>query len=109
MALGPIVRGAIGVGAEIAKDMATEALTDAFTPDALEEENLAKIAQYAMWQSVASSAISAVRWDPSAMEVRFTNGYEYAYPAVPMDVFEDFLSSGSKGRFLNTILKPNYG
>ena len=71
-------------------------------------EETAKIAQYAMWQPVSSSAISAVRWDPLVMEVRFTNGYEYAYPAVPMEVFEDFLASSSKGRYFNSVIKP-YG
>lgn len=103
--VGPILRG-IG---QIAGEIATDMITDAATPGDGVEEEIAKAASYAMWQGVSSSAISAVRWDPSAMEVRFTNGYEYAYPGVPMEVFEDFLSSGSKGRFLNTILKPNYG
>lgn len=72
------------------------------------EETAAKMAIYAMWQPVDSSAVSAVRWDISAMEVRFTNGYEYAYPGVPMELFEEFLQASSKGKFFNSFIKP-YG
>lgn len=102
--VGPIIRAAGGLLGEIAMDVAE----DAVTPDDAEDQ-MAKLAQYAMWQPVSSSAISAVRWDPSAMEVRFQNGYEYAYPGVPMEVFEDFLGASSKGRYLNANIKPSYG
>lgn len=83
----------------------------------MDEEELAKIATYAMWQSVDSTAIKQANWEidflgssqSGTMNVQFHNGYEYAYPNVPMTVFEEFLSSSSKGRFLNQVIKPSYG
>jgi len=67
-----------------------------------------QIAQYAMWQSVDSSCVAAVRWIQDTMDVRFQNGYSYSYSGVPVSVFEEFLNSGSKGGFLNSAIKPNY-
>lgn len=68
-----------------------------------------KRSQYINWMSVDSSCVRSARWEADTMYVEFTNGYDYAYPGVPIDVFEEFLSSGSKGRFLNAVIKPNYG
>lgn len=76
-----------------------------FNTDAERER---EIAQYAMWQSVTSTCVSAVRWVEETMEVRFTDGRFYAYVGVPVSVFEEFLASGSKGGFLNGTIKPNY-
>lgn len=94
MVLPPIIKQAAG--------LAYDALQAAETGEELQE------AIYAMWMSVDSSAISEVRWQDSIMFVRFTNGYEYAYPGVPVSVFEEFLNAPSKGKFLNAVIKPNY-
>lgn len=85
------------------------------------EDEVAQAAQralYAAYQAVESSAISRVNWEADfldtsgksgTMNVEFTNGHGYAYPGVPVDVFEEFLASSSKGRFLNQVIKPQYG
>jgi len=41
--------------------------------------------------------------------IRFANGYEYIYQDVPKSVYDQWMSSSSKGKFLNTNIKPVYG
>jgi KTSC domain-containing protein len=42
------------------------------------------------------------------LEVEFTNGHVYQYFDVPESVYEEFMSSGSLGNYLNSQIKPNY-
>ena len=89
----------------MARDFFRDALGRFANPDA---ERALQVAQYAMWQSVDSTCVAAVKWQNDVMDVRFQNGYSYSYFGVPVSVFEEFLSSGSKGGFLNSAIKPNY-
>ena len=92
-------------GTPMARTYFRDALGRFANPDA---ERALQIAQYAGWQSVDSSCVAAVKWQSETMDVRFQNGYSYSYFGVPVSVFEEFLSSGSKGGFLNSAIKPNY-
>ena len=61
---------------------------------------------------VNSSNVSEVGFDSEASEwtlgVKFMNGSEYHYRDVPIDVYNSFLNSDSKGKFLHYEIKPNY-
>jgi len=68
------------------------------------------------WQTVDSSAIAAVRYDPALHElrIRFHKGTKqgriiYCYFGVPERVFREFLSSSSKGRYHALLIKDHYG
>jgi len=54
------------------------------------------------WVSVKSSNVSAAAYSPTfgRMFVRFKSGATYAYEKVPRAVFDAFLASSSKGRFV---------
>lgn len=57
-----------------------------------------------------SSSVASVGYDPSArvLEVEFRNGGVYQYLDVPSDEYEEFQDADSKGRYLNTEIKPNH-
>ena len=64
---------------------------------------------------VESSNISHVGWwadenddDPSEMFVVFKNGGIYGYLKVDEDKYLGFLNSESKGKYLNSQIKPNH-
>lgn len=42
------------------------------------------------------------------LKVTFTNGREYLYEGVPANVYEDFLMSESKGKFLHENIANRY-
>jgi hypothetical protein len=48
-----------------------------------------------------STAIRRMHYDPleKVLEVEFTTGAVYEYFGVPQTVYEDFRSSGARGRF----------
>lgn len=63
------------------------------------------------WEYVSSSRVKAVRYDPNERKlcVRFIKlgdrlGLAYVYDEVPQHVFEQFLVSGSLGRYINSVL-----
>lgn len=59
---------------------------------------------------VASSAISAVGYDPVAMrmKVRFTSGGTYTYCRVPQHIFDGLMSAGSKGAYFDRYIRDRY-
>lgn len=52
-------------------------------------------------ESVASSAISSVGYDPESetLEVEFSSGAVYEYYGVPRKVYRSLMSAPSKGQF----------
>lgn len=57
---------------------------------------------------VESSNIADVAHDGENLEVTFRNGSRYRYSGVSAEVFDEFLGSESKGRFLNQVIKGGY-
>ena len=59
---------------------------------------------------VESSNVSQIGYDDedASLYVRFNNGYLYVYEGVAPDVWEQFLYTESKGRFIHTNLKNIY-
>ena len=56
---------------------------------------------------VASSRISEMGYDAdtATVYVRFTDGASWRYMNVPADVWEQFVASPSKGRFIKEVLE----
>lgn len=61
-------------------------------------------------EAVESSSIAAAGYDPArcVLEVEFRNGGVYEYLDVPLSVYRAFLEAESRGRFLNTRIKPEF-
>ncbi len=59
---------------------------------------------------VESRAVTAAVYDTAGLElvVTFTGGARYAYAGVSRAIYENLLAAESIGRFVNTIIKPNY-
>lgn len=55
---------------------------------------------------VASARITEMGYDAdtATVYVRFTNGASWRYMNVPPDIWEQFVASPSKGRFIKEIL-----
>ena len=62
------------------------------------------------WKPVNSSWISDVAYyEPLGMfEVKLKNGSEYSFSNVPKSVYNEFMDSKSKGKFLNRVIRPMY-
>lgn len=58
--------------------------------------------------SVASSNLSAVGYDGSALYVRFINGETYKYPGVPKSLYDGLMSAGSKGHYFRVHIRTTY-
>lgn len=60
--------------------------------------------------SVSSSNISSIGYDrqSAVLEVEFTSGDVYHYFNVPEHLYNNLMSSSSKGGFLNNFIKYNY-
>jgi hypothetical protein len=43
------------------------------------------------------------------LQVDFSNRKRYRYQDVPSQVFDSFLAAPSKGRFLNSVIKSEFG
>jgi hypothetical protein len=56
---------------------------------------------------VESSAVASIGYDAEAEEayVEYLGGGLYAYEGVPAEVFEELANAGSKGTFVNVVLK----
>ena len=56
---------------------------------------------------VASSNLTSVGYDEAAqtLEVEFANGTIYQYYNLDSDLYEQFMTSPSKGQFLNTYIR----
>jgi hypothetical protein len=61
-------------------------------------------------ERLESTSLASVGYDPAAhvLEVEFRNGGVYQYLEVPDEEYEEFRSADSKGRYLNTEIKPNH-
>jgi hypothetical protein len=57
-----------------------------------------------------STAIANVDYDADRKRLRvtFVTGRVYVYDAVPVSVFEDLMSSGSRGAFFNRNIRGAY-
>jgi hypothetical protein len=57
-----------------------------------------------------SSSVASVGYDASArvLEVEFRNGGVYQYLDVQGEEYDEFSEADSKGRYLNTEIKPNH-
>lgn len=62
------------------------------------------------WIDVDSSCISAVAYNSfsSILKIRFNSDSVYEYSNVPLDVFDNLLSSVSKGLYFNSYIKDVY-
>ena len=60
--------------------------------------------------AVDSSAVRRIGYDPAANElwVEWAGGDTYVYALVPRSVHLDLMAAESKGRFLNTVVKPRF-
>ncbi|MGW8276219.1 KTSC domain-containing protein [Xanthomonas axonopodis] len=59
---------------------------------------------------VASSAISAIGYDPVSMrmKIQFVQGHTYDFCGVPSHVFQGLLNVGSKGVYYNDHIRDRY-
>lgn len=59
---------------------------------------------------VDSSVIAAVGYDDGARRLRleYRSGRTYDYLDVPPEVYEELMSGGSMGEYVNGVIKPNY-
>jgi hypothetical protein len=84
------------------------------------EERLADVSDYFRnednWATVVSSAVAAISYyrpkdkkqSGSILAVRFVNGRTYWYSGVYVNIFSQFVSTDSKGRFVNFRIKKRY-
>lgn len=61
-------------------------------------------------QTPESSHVEAIKYEPEerSVYVKFNDGSVYQYMNVPESVWEELLASGSKGRFINIVLRRGY-
>lgn len=61
-------------------------------------------------EPVSSTNVASIGYDEATqtLEVEFVNGSVYQYYNVGNALFEQFMHSSSKGRFLNTYVRPSY-
>jgi hypothetical protein len=59
---------------------------------------------------VISSNIGSIGYDSETqtLEIEFLKGSLYQYFDVPQVIYEEFLNSDSKGKYLVTLIKGNY-
>jgi hypothetical protein len=59
---------------------------------------------------VSSSTVASVGYaaDSQTLEVEFIKGGIYQYYNVPEPVYQEFMASDSKGKFMHVYIKPNY-
>lgn len=67
-------------------------------------------AVFGHWTPVASSNITAFRYDAQKQElqVKFHGGRVYGYAGVPQNIVDEFASAESKGQYLNASIKHSY-
>lgn len=73
------------------------------------EQNNFKLDQKTTLSQVKSTAVDKVRYEPDKNKLYLTfvgGNKEYVYDVSPEE-FEEFLKSGSKGRYVNYVLKEN--
>jgi len=62
------------------------------------------------WNSVVSSNIQAVRYDPNAqmLQIRFRDSGVYEFVGVPQHVYQAFALAASKGKFFHANIRGTY-
>jgi hypothetical protein len=57
-----------------------------------------------------SSVVATFAYEPetSSLLVTFVSGMKYRYLHVPEEIYLQMKASGSKGKFLNTVIKGHY-
>ena len=55
-----------------------------------------------------STAIEWAHWKNNVLSVKYRDGDAYDYLGVPESVYDDYRAAGSKGQFINFVVKPNY-
>jgi hypothetical protein len=55
-----------------------------------------------------STAIEWAQWKNNVLSVKYRGGDAYDYYGVPESVYQDYKAAGSKGQFINFVVKPNY-
>lgn len=57
-----------------------------------------------------SSHVSGIRYDPDTQDlyVQFRDGETYRYKDVPQNVWIELQEHGSKGRYVNIVLRRRY-
>lgn len=60
-------------------------------------------------QRVNSRSIYSIGYDPvtQTLVIRFWTGFTYRYFGVSQNVYSQFMSAGSKGRFYNSYIRGN--
>jgi hypothetical protein len=61
-------------------------------------------------QSFESSCVESAGYERGreAIHVEYVDGDTYAYAPVPYVIWRAFQAAGSKGGFVNSVLKPNF-
>jgi hypothetical protein len=59
-------------------------------------------------QIANSSMLTQAQYDNGELRVEFRGGTWYAYESVPVEVWEEFKQSDSKGHFLSSRIKKVY-
>lgn len=59
---------------------------------------------------VDSSNVLSIGYEPTSctLEVEFKDGGLYQYYNVPEQIYQEFMASTSKGKFLHAYIKPAY-
>ena len=57
---------------------------------------------------ISSTTLLGVDYENGELTVYFRNGKNYVYHNVPEDVFQQFITSPSKGKFYNQYIKNHY-
>jgi hypothetical protein len=69
------------------------------------------------WIKATSSMLKSYRYVPTGtvdgvpfgdLEIEWTNGSKGAYHDVNLRTYEEFAGAKSLGKFLNTVIKPNF-
>jgi hypothetical protein len=55
-----------------------------------------------------STAVEWAKWKEGVLSVKYRGGEAYDYVGVPEQVYRDYKAAGSKGQFINFVVKPNY-
>lgn len=62
------------------------------------------------WTPVDSSNVKAFRYNAGTrvLQIQFVSGRIYGYKDIPQNIVDEFASSDSKGKFVNSSIKHNY-
>ena len=59
-------------------------------------------------EKVESSNIDMIGHDDNTLVIVYKSGSVYLFKDVPREIYDDFLKAESKGKFMNSVIKPNY-